>query len=150
MTGWPYNEDPDIVPSPSIAESILAAQETESHLRGLEQLQSAARELLTALDSFGCYDLVAASSAAEPLVTAAALLGGGRVSMSGPNGRVADKVILVEAATITGSATRFRANDLRTRGASWVAAVVYHRIRPDLDGFEGDTAFDDFQVLTVS
>jgi hypothetical protein len=108
----------------------------------MPRLREAAQALLEALWTTGCYQLVSASPAAEPLATAAALLSDGAITLSDRIHSVADKVVVVDAATITGNATRSCAAYLRERGAIWVGAVIYDRVRPDLDGLDGDRNLD--------
>src|SRR5262249_40923328 len=94
-----------------------------------------------------CNDLVAASQAAEPLVTAAILMSNGALRMTDLARCDSDKVLLVDAATITGGAARACATPLRTRGTTWIAAAIYYRVRPDLDCLDTDPAFDSITEL---
>ncbi len=137
------NTEPVVdVPSDSLAAAVLRAEGTAVRLRQVEFLRVAAQTLLDEAAKVGCSELVPASQAAEPLVTAAALLSDGSVTIGDRLHSMSEKVVLVDAATVTGSVARECATYLRERGATWVAVLIYDRVRPDLDSFDGDPIFD--------
>lgn len=146
MSEWNTSVMAEEMPD-SLAYAVITAEGTARELRNIAELQDAAHRLIDSVDRLGCRRLVAATREAEPLVTAAAMLSEGRVLMQ-HSSEGADKVVLVGAATITGSAVRSAAERLRAEGVSWICAVVYDRVRPDLDGLESDPLFD--QVVTVA
>lgn len=130
----------------SLAHAVIRAESRARELRNIGDLKEAAHRLADQVDRLGCSRLVAASRIAEPLVTAAALLSDGRISMQ-LSSDGADKVVLVDAATITGNGARSAAQRLRAEGVSWICVVIYDRVRPDLDCLDSDPLFD--QVATL-
>lgn len=136
-----------VIPADSLAAAVLRAESAALSLRDLPTLREAARALVEAVSAIGCYQVVGASQAAESLVTAAALLSEGSVSSSDRLYSNSDKVVVVDAATVTGSAARACASYLRANGATWVGAVIYERVRPDLDGLDDDDEFDLVRAL---
>lgn len=131
----------------SLALAVFRAETVGRELRTVNGLEAAATQLIERIDHLGCHRVVAASREAEPLATAAALLSQGRIQMQA-SGEGADKVIVIDAATVTGNATRSAAERLREEGVSWVGALVYNRIRPDLDELDDDPLLD--QVTSLS
>jgi hypothetical protein len=75
------------------------------------------------------------------------LLSDGLIQMTDPNLLSSGRVALVDAATVTGGAARACGLSLRDRGASWVAAIIYDRVRPDLDDLDTDPTFDSVTEL---
>ncbi|WP_370039591.1 hypothetical protein [Nocardioides sp.] len=130
------------IPAESIAAAAIRASHTVQAVRRIEVLQDAARAVIEAARIAGCSQLVPVNAAAEPLATAAVLIGGGELTFSDADHISADRVLLVDAATVTGGSTRSCARLVRARGATWVAAAIYDRVRPDLDELEGDPLID--------
>lgn len=139
-----------VVPADSLAAGVIRAQASARNLRDLGSLREAASALVEAASSIGCYELVAANAAAEPLATAAALLSDGAVKLGDKQESHPHKVLIVDAATVTGNVTRACAADLRARGANWVGVVIYDRVRPDLDELETEPLLDYVTALRSS
>jgi hypothetical protein len=135
-------EGAPLIPADSLAAGVIRAEASVQRLRNIPSLRHAAAELIQTANSISCYNLVATNAAAEPLATAAALMSDGEIAVSDKNHLTVEKVLLIDAATVTGSVTRACAADLRARGAAWVGAVIYHRVRPDLDGLESEPLLD--------
>lgn len=131
-----------VVPSDTLAAGLIRAEASAQSLRDVAALRDAANALLDAATAIGCYNLVAANAAAEPLATAAALLSNGRLACSDSQHSTADKVLIVDAATVTGDVTRSCAANLRANGASWIGAIIFDRVRPDMDGLDDEPALD--------
>lgn len=130
-----------VVPKGSLAAGVLRAQESVQSLRDVASLRRVAANLVEAAAQIGCRHMVAANAAAEPLATAAALLSDGALTFSDKT-HSADKVLVIEAATVSGDTTRSCAAYLRANGASWVGVVIYDRVRPDLDRLDHESAID--------
>ncbi len=130
------------MPAESIAAAAIKASHTVQAVRRLDVLQEAARAIIAAAEAAGCGQLVPVNAAAEPLATAAVLLSGGGLSFSDADNISTDRVLLVDAASVTGGSTRSCARQVRARGATWVAAAIYDRIRPDLDELDDDPLVD--------
>jgi hypothetical protein len=130
------------MPSDSLAAALVQAEASTVRLRQVEQLRVAAQSLVEEASRLGCDQLVPASQAAAPLVTAAMLMSDGAIRMMGTEFVSAGRVALVDAATVTGGSTRACGLELRDRGASWIAAIIYDRVRPDLDDLDADPTFD--------
>jgi hypothetical protein len=120
----------------------MQAEASVQSLRDITSLRDAASALVDAATSIGCYHLVAVNAAAEPLTTAAALLSNGKLACSDTQHSTVDKVLIVDAATVTGNLTRSCAAYLRENGASWVGAIIYDRVRPDLDELDNELTID--------
>ena len=131
-----------VIPHDSIAAGVMQAEAATQNLRNIASLRDAASELVDAAMLVGCYDLVAANAAAEPLTTAAALLSDGRLGYSDIRHTTAQKVLIVDAATVSGDVTRSCAGYLRENGATWIGAIIYDRVRPDLDGLDAEPTLD--------
>lgn len=131
-----------LVPADSLAAGVIRAEAAAHSLRNLSSLKEAAAALIEAANSIGCYQLVASNAAAEPLATAAALLSEGTISFSDKVSNTAQKVLIIDASTVTGAATRACAADLRAYGAAWVGSVIYDRVRPDLDDLDNEPLLD--------
>ncbi|PBA29031.1 hypothetical protein CKJ65_23505 [Mycobacterium intracellulare] len=131
-----------LVPADSLAAGVIRAEAAAHSLRNLSSLKEAAAALIEAANSIGCYQLVASNAAAEPLATAAALLSEGTISFSDKVSNTAQKVLIIDASTVTGAATRACAADLRAYGAAWVGSVIYDRVRPDLDNLDNEPLLD--------
>lgn len=130
------------IPAGSIAAATIRAAHTVQAIRRIEVLQDAARAVIEAARAAGCSQLVPVNAAAESLATAAVLISGGGLTFSDADNISAERVLLVDAATVTGGSTRSCAQQVRARGATWVAAAIYDRVRPDLDQLEGDPLID--------
>lgn len=130
------------IPAESIAAAAIRASHTVQAIRRIEVLQDAARTVIEAARLAGCSQLVPVNAAAESLATAAVLISGGGLTFSDADNISAERVLLVDAATVTGGSTRSCAQQVRARGATWVAAAIYDRVRPDLDQLEGDPLID--------
>lgn len=130
------------VGSESLASAVLRAEAAVEHMRDVGALREAAQRLVDVAARVSCSDVVAATQAAEPLVTAATLVSDGSLRMMSQTRFAGERAILVDAATVTGSAVRACAASLRGQGATWVAAVIYARTRPDLDDLENDPAIN--------
>jgi len=131
-----------VVPHDSIAAGVMQAAAATQGLRDIASLRTAAADLVDAAMSVGCHDLVAANAAAEPLTTAAALLSDGKLGYSDIRHTTAQKVLIVDAATVSGDVTRSCAGYLRENGAMWIGAIIYERVRPDLDGLDVEPTLD--------
>ncbi|BBZ65157.1 hypothetical protein MINS_05860 [Mycolicibacterium insubricum] len=142
--------DAGVIPPESLAAGVLKAQLSTLCLREVDQLRQAAIALIDAAAAIGCSHLVAANAAAEPLTTAAALLSNGKLAYSDSRNSFAEKVLVVDAATVTGNITRSCAAYLRENGASWVGAVIFDRVRPDLDGLDDDPGIDHVVSLNLN
>lgn len=140
----------DVIPSASLAAGVLRAQLSTLCLRDVEHLRQAAIALIDAAAAIGCYHLVAANAAAEPLTTAAALLSNGKLSYTDSRSSSAEKVLVVDAATVTGNVTRSCASYLRENGAAWVGVIIFDRVRPDLDGLDDDPRIDYVASLNLA
>lgn len=136
-----------MVPPDSLAAGAMKANAIARSLRDVEALRHAAAELIEAAMSIGCYHLVAANSAAEPLATAAALISNGEFKSTSSSQSVAEKVLVVDAATVSGNVTRACAAELRRNGATWVGALIFARMRPDLDGLDDEPLLDYVSAL---
>lgn len=136
------------VPHDSLASALIQAEASAVRLRQVESLRQAARSLVDEASRLGCSQLVPASQAAAPLVTAAMLLSDGAIRMISSDLVTSERVGLVDAATVTGGAARACGLQLRDRGASWIAAIIYDRVRPDLDDLDADPTFDSVSELT--
>ncbi|WP_301149018.1 hypothetical protein [Mycobacterium simiae] len=134
-------ESVGVIPTGSLAAGVLRAQESAHALRDVGSLKRVATDLIETAAQIGCRHMVAANAAAEPLATAAALLSEGALTFS-DKAHSLDKVLVVEAATVSGDVARSCAADLRANGASWVGVVIYDRVRPDLDGLDDEPAID--------
>ncbi|RUP31524.1 MAG: hypothetical protein EKK51_14225 [Mycolicibacterium sp.] len=137
-----FSQEADAIPPESLAAGVLRAQLSTLCLRDVEHLRQAAIALIDAAATLDCRHLVAANAAAEPLTTAAALLSNGKLAYSDCRNSSAKKVLVVDAATVTGNVTRSCASYLRENGASWVGAIIFDRVRPDLDGLDDDPGID--------
>jgi hypothetical protein len=126
----------------SIAAETMRAAALVQGLRDVPALRKAAALLIEGALATGCETLITASAAAEPLVTAAALISNGRLKTMDRQQAGGQKVLIVDAATVTGNNTRACAAELRNRGAAWVGAVILHRARPDLDELDIDPLLD--------
>jgi hypothetical protein len=142
------SDDRPVVPPDSLAAGVMRAEASTQNLRDIKALRDAASALIEKSNSIGCYQVVAATAAAEPLATAAALMSNGEISMSDKHRLNAEKVLVIDAATVTGNVTRACAADLRRNGAAWVGAVIYDRVRPDLDGLDNEPLLDFVTALT--
>lgn len=131
-----------LVPADSLAAGVIRAEAAAHSLRDIDALKQAAAALIEAANSIGCCQLVASNAAAEPLATAAALLSEGTISFSDKARNMAQKVLIIDASTVTGSVTRACAADLRASGAAWVGSVIYDRVRPDLDDLDNEPLLD--------
>jgi hypothetical protein len=131
-----------VIPGNTLADSLIRAQAAARELHGLADLKAAASWLIDSATSIGCCNLVATNAAARSLTTAAVLISDGAVKSIDRQYVAEGKVLIVDAATVTGSITRACATELRANGATWVGAAIYHRARPDLDGLDSDVAFD--------
>lgn len=136
-----------VVPTDSLAAAVIQAEAATQAMRDITSLQDAASALIEAATSTGCHQLVAANAAAEPLATAAALLSAGSLMCTDKHHFTAEKVLIIDAATVTGDATRSCASYVRDNGAAWVGAVIYDRVRPDLDGLDDEPTIDFVTVL---
>lgn len=130
------------IPAESVAAAAIRASQTVQAIRRIEVLQDAARAVIEAARAAGCSQLVPVNAAAESLATAAVLISGGGLTFSDADNISAERVLLIDAATVTGGSTRSCAQQVRARGATWVAAAIYDRVRPDLDQLEGDPLID--------
>lgn len=131
-----------MIPPQSLAAGVLRAQLSALCLRDVDHLRQAAIALIDVAAAIDCRHLVAANAAAEPLTTAAALLSNGKLAHSDSRNSSAEKVLIIDAATVTGNVTRSCASYLRENGASWVGAIIFDRVRPDLDGLNDDPDID--------
>jgi hypothetical protein len=136
-----------VVPSDSLAAGIIRAEASTQSLRDVAALREAANALVDAATAIGCYNLVAVNAAAEPLTTAAALMSDGRLACSDSQHSTAEKVLIVDAATVTGDSTRSCASYLRENGAAWIGAIIFDRVRPDMDGLDDEPALDFLTAL---
>lgn len=141
------SEGRSVVPVDSLAAGVIQADGAIQALRDFASLRSAASALIEAATSTGCYNLVAANAAAEPLATAAVLISDGKLACTDMRHSTAERVLVVDAATVSGNVTRDCASYLRSNGAAWVGAVIYDRVRPDLDGLDDEPAIDHLEVL---
>ena len=130
------------IPAESIAAAVIRASQTVQAIRRIEVLQDAARAVIEAAQAAGCSQLVPVNAAAESLATAAVLISGGGLTFSDPDNISVERVLLIDAATVTGGSTRCCAQRVRAQGATWVGAAIYDRVRPDLDELEGDPLID--------
>lgn len=135
-------KDTDLVPTDSLAAGLIRAEAAAHSLRNIGSLREAAAALIEAANSIGCFELVASNAAAEPLATAAALLSDGTISISDRIRNTAQKVLIIDASTVTGATTRACAADLRASGAAWIGSVIYDRVRPDLDDLDNEPLLD--------
>jgi hypothetical protein len=141
------SEGTSVVPPHSLAAGVIRAEASVENLREVSSLRHAALALIEAANSIGCYQLVPTNAAAEPLAAAAALLSDGAITFGSKSSARAQKVLIVDAATVTGNITRACAADLRANGAAWVGAVIYDRVRPDLDELDTEPLLDYVTVL---
>jgi len=141
MAALPEAESLNVIPAGSLAAGVLRAQQSVHALRDVGSLRRVAADLIETAARIGCRHMVAANAAAEPLATAAALLSDGALTFS-DKAHSAEKVLVVEAATVSGGATRSCAAYLRANGAWWVGVVIYDRVRPDLDGLDEEPSID--------
>ena len=130
-----------------IADAIIQGEAAAARLRQDETLRTAAEQLLKHAQRLDCFDLVAATRAAEPLVTAAVLLSDGTLRMHCPETAAVERLLVVDAATITGNESRNCARRLRARGCVWLALAVYERVRPRSDELGSDPLFDDLVAI---
>lgn len=108
--------------------------ESSNHALGTpEVLRAAGQWLVSLCDDFGCSVVIAASRSAEWIVAAAVMTAGGalRTDLGGGS-----RVMVVEAAAVTGAAVHHAGQVARAEGATWVGAAVWKRTRPDLDELE--------------
>lgn len=138
------------LPSESIAAGAMRAAASVQGLRDVNALRQAASQLIDAAASAGCDTLITANAAAEALATAAALISDGRLKTADRRHAGGQKVLIVDTATVTGNNTRACAAELRARGATWVGAVIFHRVRPDLDGLDADPLLDYVTALQAA
>lgn len=137
------------LPSETIAAGAMRAAASVHSLRDVDTLRQAAYQLIDAAGSAGCDTLIAANAAAEALTTAAALISDGQLKSGSRRHVGGQKVLIVDAATVTGNNTRACAAELRALGVSWVGAVIFDRVRPDLDSLDGDSLLDYVTTLRV-
>jgi hypothetical protein len=130
------------LPPDSIAAGAMRAAASVQSLRDIDTLRQAAHHLIDAAAAAGCYTLIAANAAAEALTTAASLISDGQLTSANRRHAGGEKVLIVDTATVTGNNTRACAAELRARGAIWVGAVIFDRVRPDLDGLDADSLLD--------
>jgi len=133
----------------SIAAGAMRAAASVRGLRDVANLRQAASLLIDGAMAAGCHTLVTANAAAESLVTAATLISDGRLKSVERRDTGGQKVLIVDAATVTGNNTRACAAELRGCGAAWVGAVIFHRTRPDLDELDADPLLDYVATLQV-
>lgn len=136
-----------VVHADSLAAGVMRADSAIQGLRDFASLRRAASALIGAATSTGCYNLVAANAAAEPLATAAVLISDGKLTCTDMRHSTADRVLIVDTATVSGNVTRECASYLRANGATWVGAIIYDRVRPDLDGLDDEPAIDHVETL---
>lgn len=122
------------IPEDGVAAAAIRASRTVQAVRRVDVLQHAARAVIDAASAAGCSQRVPVNAAAESLAAAAVLISEGELTSRDADRVSAERVLLVDAATVTGASTRFCARQVRARGAIWVAAAIYDRVRPDLDG----------------
>lgn len=108
----------------SVADSVLLAQRYLRTLHDSAGLLEAGQRVATAAHAMGCLTLVAASADARAVVAAATLVDQSLESRRGTD-RL-DKVVVVEAAAITGYHVRRAVQRARDAGAQWVGVVVLH------------------------
>jgi hypothetical protein len=137
-----------LVPPDTLAAGVIQAQAARQSLREISALKGAATALIEAATSIGCCNLVATNAAAESLATAAALMSDGAIRSIDRQYVTAEKVLIIDAATVTGSVTRDCASELRAKGATWVGVAIFHRGRPDIDGLDADDGIDFVTSLT--
>lgn len=122
---------------------MQAAESSNRALGEPEVLRHAGQWLSKLCREFECSAVVAASRSAEWIVAATVLATDGAVQ-SGGGGH--SRVMVVEAAVVTGSAVHHAAQIVRSEGAEWIGAAIWYRTRPDLDQFE----LSDFDVIATS
>jgi hypothetical protein len=113
--------------STSLGESVLQAQSQLEGLRHPDTLRIAARAVISAADAMGVQSLYPASQQAEHLCGAATLVGDGSITPISLGDIVIGgvrKVVVVDAAAITGINVARAVAAVRGAGAEWVGAVV--------------------------
>jgi orotate phosphoribosyltransferase len=125
------------IPADSRAHAVLQGQKCLMTLRTATGLRGAAASIEEAAQASGCFDVAAASGAAQSAIAAAILLSDGAVrcvdEADVAAGRV-DKVLVVEAVAISGLKVRRTVEALRGAGAAWVGVVVLHDMATGVGG----------------
>jgi adenine/guanine phosphoribosyltransferase-like PRPP-binding protein len=128
--------------SHGLAKAVLDADASSQRLFDSGVLRELGEQIVHRCEQANWPVVVAASRAAESLVTAAVMMSGGRLQMGQPARSTDERVMLVDTAVVTGGALHWAAASYRTAGSSWIGALVLERVRPDLDALDSDAAFD--------
>lgn len=116
-----------------MAEALLDAQAFLASLSTSAALRGAAMCVTDAAAAADCGVLVPASASSHGVVAAAVLLADGDLRQAGEGAVLSgavDKVMVVEAAAVSGLHVRRRVCGLRAAGAAWVGLVVLHDVVP--------------------
>jgi hypothetical protein len=128
-----------------LATAVLDAEKSNELLLDPVALRALGGQLVEACQAAGCTIVVAASKSAVALVTAGIMVGDGL--LSGGRGVHGQRVMVVDAAIITGAGIRETATTLRESGATWLGVTVLQRTRPDLDELDRFEALDQVAEL---
>lgn len=137
-------------PGPGLVDHVIEGQEYLRQIRTSSGLRAAADELAEQADRLGCRDLFPASAAADAVAAVAVALHQSlRVVTVGQIAREhVDKVVVVEAAAVSGLKVRRAVEAVRGAGAQWVSALVLREFGADLDKDDRFGPVDQLVVLS--
>lgn len=130
----------------SLMESVVYGEMALARLSDVDELRRAAQFIISAANANGCTQLEACSQQAELLTIAALLLAPGQLERVNHTEKRDARVMIVEAVSVSGTNVRSAADELSDAGAKWIGAVIYDRVRPDLDDLD---THDSVQIINV-
>ncbi len=133
-------------PFSSLASAVMHADQARQRLSDPARLRELGELVLEYCEQASCSVIVAASRSAEALVTAALMIGNGRVT-SVQAESAPERVMIVESAVVTGNALHSTAEYLRGSGTKWIGVIVVERVRPDLDDLDHTDVFNSVAEL---
>lgn len=133
--------------SGSLAGALLNAEQSNDMLRDHDELVRLASVLVKQSHELGVDLVVPASRAADAIVTAAQLCSNGALRIA--EEAAEQRILLVDAAIVTGAVVRECAAQLRQAGAAWVGAVVVARMMRDEDELDSDPSIDIVRELVA-
>lgn len=128
-----------------LATAVVDAEKSNEMLLDPDALHRLGRQLVDVCQAAGCTVVVAASKSAVALVTAGVMVGEGLLSVG--RGVEGQRVMVVDAAIVTGSGIHAAAATMRELGAIWLGVAVLQRTRPDLDELDDLDSLDHVEEL---
>jgi orotate phosphoribosyltransferase len=138
----------DVKPAAGLADRVIEGQTYLREIRTSSGLRKAAAELAEHADRLGCRDLFPASAAADAVAAVAVALHESlRVLTLGQiTGEHIDKIVVVEAAAVSGLKVRRAVDAVRAAGAHWVSALVLREFSAQDEGTARFGAVDQLAV----